>query len=57
VGGEDISIWTSGNTLSDEETKEIKKCLPGDKLVFTDISAVGPDDRTRRLTPFTIMIK
>jgi hypothetical protein len=45
------------NKLTKQQIEEIKKCNPGDKLMFSGIRAGEADGRTRKLEPFTITIK
>ena len=57
VQGDEYGGFATGNKLTGEQIKQIRECSSGDKLVFTDIRALGPDSRTRKLPDFTITIK
>lgn len=52
-----LRTFSVGNLLTDEQKELIKKLNPGDKIFFDQIYALSPDDRRRKLKPFTIIIK
>lgn len=52
-----LKTITSGYYLSQEQIKLIKETETGSKILFENIRATGPDDRTRALSSFWIKIQ
>ena len=52
-----LNTYAVGNLLTSEQKELIKKLKTGDKTLFDQIYALGPDSRRRKLSPFTITIK
>ena len=46
-----------GNKLTDKMKSMISKCITGQKIVFKNIKAIGPDGKTKELFPITFTIK
>jgi hypothetical protein len=59
AAGFDDGIEDANNTGAawNEARKIINKCRPGSFITIEDIRAVGPDGRTRKLTPLIFSLK
>ncbi len=49
--------FTSGNKLTNDMLINIRKLLPGDKIILDEIKAVSAGGDTRKLPPVTITLK
>ena len=52
-----VDIKGTGNRLTEEMKTFIRECKRGSKVSFEDISAKGPDGKTRKLSPIVITIQ
>jgi hypothetical protein len=53
----DTDIPSNGNKLTDKMKSMISGCKVGDKILFQDIKAIGPDKKIRSLSPIVLTIK
>ncbi len=59
AAGFDEGVEEVNNTGAawNEARKIINKCRPGSYITIEDIRAIGPDGRTRKLTPLIFTLK
>ena len=53
----DLEVLSNGNKLNDKMKSLISTCKAGQKIIFNDIKAIGPDGRPRDLNPIVLTIK
>jgi hypothetical protein len=55
--GEDFELKSSSSTLTTQQKDLINRTTRGRNLFFKDITAVGPDGRTKDLPPIILKIE